>query len=558
MAAVLVLASLLAWQGWEANRAHGAAVEHTLHEYGEMALFELRRVLRWDLEVGIARRAYDGIHRASGEDPGQRLPPAERIRSSFREGYTPLVDGEIHSFFRYDVRSQVLEIRGHGEADPRLAASLSSGLQEWLREGHPPGSEAGFSLLPGAEAPALAAFGVLHDPYPTPVSVMGILVDAHAIRPVFERIMDHVPILPHSISQGRSNRDLVVLEVGPLDPEHTFYRWGSPAGDGWMIEDRQADCVPCAVIRMTFRPDARRLLLARIPVGLPPWSFGVLFGLTALLLIATVLALRREHELLQLRGDFVSGVSHELRTPATQTRVFAETLQHDRVPSERDRDRALEIIVRESQRLASLVNNVLLFARGDRGPEQGLVPDPVPTPLGPLLQDVVDSFRPLAEAHEQTLVLSSAPDVQAEVDPQLLWQAIVNLLDNAIKYGPPGQRVPIWLERRGLRVAISVEDEGPGIPEEESESVFSPFTRLKRDQRRNTAGAGIGLAVVHDVVTAHGGRVEVKNRPDRGTRVTLTLPMEGPAALHGTGSGFSDRGDRATRRNPHSSFRNWS
>jgi signal transduction histidine kinase len=256
-----------------------------------------------------------------------------------------------------------------------------------------------------------------------------------------------------------------------------------------------------------------------------PLLLGLL-TLTAGLVVVTLRQLRKEQELTRLRSDFVSGVSHELRTPLAQIRMFTETLALERVRSPEEARRALDIIVRESERLSHLVDNVLQFSRAERGTIR-LAPEPAR--LDALLKDVVDGFRPLAEARQVSVCLSSAAGITAAVDGAAVRQIVLNLLDNAVKYGPAGQSVRVALGLDNGWAIISVEDQGPGIPANARDKVWQPYWRLPRERESAVGGSGIGLAVVQELVLAHGGSVAVTDGPSGGARFVVRLPVAAPA-----------------------------
>ena len=233
-----------------------------------------------------------------------------------------------------------------------------------------------------------------------------------------------------------------------------------------------------------------------------------------------------------MRTQFIASVSHELRTPLTQISMFGETLMLGRERSEPERRQFASIIHREAMRLSSLVDNVLRYTRGgaDRfalRPEVRRVADDI--------DQAVAAFRPIAEASSARIEVDLDRGIQASVDADALRQIVLNLLDNAVKYGPRDQTVLLGLKGPEVRgpggpshVRIEVTDEGPGIPPADRERIWRPY------QRGNTvgavAGSGVGLSVVHDVVAQHGGRVWVEDSPTgRGARFVVTLPACEPA-----------------------------
>jgi len=250
---------------------------------------------------------------------------------------------------------------------------------------------------------------------------------------------------------------------------------------------------------------------------------GVLL-LTAGLIVTALVQLRRESDLARLRTDFVSGVSHELRTPLAQIRMFGETLLLGRVRSDTERRRSLEIIDQEARRLTHLVENLLHFSRSER---QAHHVTPEPTWMAPLVRSVVEAFTPLAAPRRARLRTDLAEGVVAAVDAEAFRQMLLNLLDNAVKYGPEDQTVTVTLAAADAagRVRVSVDDQGPGVPPAERERVWERFWRLERDRGSAVAGTGIGLAVVRELAALHGGRAWVEDPPaGRGARFALELP----------------------------------
>jgi signal transduction histidine kinase len=257
------------------------------------------------------------------------------------------------------------------------------------------------------------------------------------------------------------------------------------------------------------------------------------FGLTLALVCVAIVQLRRQQELVRLRDDFVSGVSHELRTPLAQIRLFADLLDSERLATPEQRRRSIRIINEEARRLTYLVENILLFSRAQRGAGR-VSPDPVE--VEPLVREIVDSFAPLARARGAEFALSLDAGVVARVDPDALRQVLLNLLDNAVKYGPPGQRVDVGARLSGFSLRVWVDDQGPGVPREEREKVWEPYRRLERDAASAAGGSGIGLAVVRDLVELHGGRVGVADAPGGGARFWIELPR----AMHAGPPGYAE------------------
>jgi len=284
-------------------------------------------------------------------------------------------------------------------------------------------------------------------------------------------------------------------------------------------------------VRAQIRPAmADQLVIGGLPRSRLPFLLALL-GIAAALSFVAVAQLRREGELSRLRADFVANISHELRTPLAQMRLYLETLRLGRFTTEAQRAWSLDNVERETTRLGHLVERVLRFSRCERA-----APDPrQPTDVSAELQRMVAEFQPLADARGAKLVAEIDAVPRVALQPDALRHIVLNLLDNAVKYGPKGQTVVVKLTRgdAGMRecgdarcVRLEITDEGSGISVAERERVWRPYQRGGAGEQ--TAGSGIGLAVVHDVVTQHGGRAWVEDAPSgRGARIVVTLP-----ALH--------------------------
>ena len=230
---------------------------------------------------------------------------------------------------------------------------------------------------------------------------------------------------------------------------------------------------------------------------------------------------RRTTEITQLRADFVSSVSHELRTPLAQIRMFAELMRKGSMRTAEDSDRALRIIEKEASRLTILVDNILNYTRLRKRSER--VPTHPAYVTGEVRQ-AIESFGPLSAERGVTILPEIEPDLWATVDSLALRQVLVNFLENAAKYGPRGQRLTVGAKGIDDVVRVWVDDQGPGIPASEREKVWRAFYRRREAVDAGATGAGIGLAVVRELVLQHGDRVEVTDAPNGGARFVADLP----------------------------------
>jgi len=358
--------------------------------------------------------------------------------------------------------------------------------------------------------------------------IYGAEYDADAFASMLRAPMTDTDILPSAFTRGRPIGEMVELEVTDANGR-TLFRTDSVSR--WSLDDTASVGETYGGLRVRAQIRAAmadQLVIGGLPRSRLPFLLALL-GIAAALSFVAVAQLRREGELSQLRADFVANISHELRTPLAQMRLYLETLRLGRFTTEAQRAWSLDNVERETTRLAHLVERVLRFSRGERA-----APDPrQPTDVSAELRRIVAEFQPLADARGATLVAEIDAVPRVALQPDALRHIVLNLLDNAVKYGPKGQMVRVRARVcgdtgiRGYgdtdRVRIEVVDEGPGIPAAERERVWRPYQRGTTGDQ--TAGSGIGLSVVHDVVMQHGGRAWVEDAPSgHGARFVVTLP----------------------------------
>ncbi|MGD0413465.1 MAG: HAMP domain-containing sensor histidine kinase, partial [Verrucomicrobiota bacterium] len=260
--------------------------------------------------------------------------------------------------------------------------------------------------------------------------------------------------------------------------------------------------------------------------------FGALIGAAVLAALAGLLTARRafyqQHRLGEMKTNFVSSVSHELRAPIASMRLLAESLERGKIPETARQQEYYRFLVQESRRLTSLIENVLDFSRIEQGRKEYQFE---PADLDALAAETVQSMVPAAVEKQVELAWlpGPGPGPLPSCDGLALQQALINLIDNAIKHSPAGARVTVGREDAAPNlIHLWVEDHGPGIPPDEHEKIFERFYRRGSELRRETQGVGIGLTIVKHIIEAHGGRVLVRSAVGQGSRFTLELPMNPP------------------------------
>lgn len=294
------------------------------------------------------------------------------------------------------------------------------------------------------------------------------------------------------------------------------------ANSPWVGTFRADTSLNSNVITVVLRRDRGDAFLAEAVDRTERWLLGAVIVLAILAAAAAIVQLRRQQDLIRTRADFVSAVSHELRTPLAQIRMFSETLLMGRAKTPEQGNRWLRIINRESERMTHLVESILLFSRSERN---GTRLAREIADVSVIVREATDAFLPIASNKQVVLQNSVVPSAVAFVDPGAVRQVLVNLMDNAVKYGPEGQTVSVKLELAARNMLeLSVTDQGNGVPKSQREQIWKPFVRLDRDDG-TTGGSGLGLSVVRDLVERHGGRIIVADNPDqRGARFIALIP----------------------------------
>ncbi len=230
----------------------------------------------------------------------------------------------------------------------------------------------------------------------------------------------------------------------------------------------------------------------------------------------------------RMKDEFVLTASHELRSPLTSVQGFAELLMLEREALSPKQAETVEIILDNSRHLVRLLNDLLDLARSDAG---RLAIHPVPTDLGPLVEDVVRTMRAQTEVGGQDLHLEIESELPpARVEPDRIRQVLVNLLTNAHEYCPAGASIEVTVSRLGAEVEVAVSDDGPGMPKDQLDHIFDRFTRGDAGLTQRVGGTGLGLAISKSLVELHGGTIEVSSTPGRGSTFRVRLPAPSPPA----------------------------
>jgi two-component system phosphate regulon sensor histidine kinase PhoR len=227
-----------------------------------------------------------------------------------------------------------------------------------------------------------------------------------------------------------------------------------------------------------------------------------------------------------MRRDFVANVSHEIKTPLTAIKGFVETLQQGNVEKADEKERFLGIIQKHVDRLNAIIEDLLALSRIEQEDESKEIQFE-PVKLADVFQSAIQLCRPKAEKQNINIDLDCQENTTAIFDPTLIEQAIVNLLDNAIKFSDPDSMINVKSYHQDNQVIISVEDQGIGIAQKHLPRLFERFYRVDKARSRSMGGTGLGLAIVKHIAQAHGGHVSVESKLGKGSRFSIHLPQKG-------------------------------
>lgn len=542
----LTVAAVSALEAYRAQRSHHATATGVLTEYGEFAVWSYQQQAHQRIGSLVQQRlsnARENRAYATGNVTDVCMailletPPPDS-----QYGYVDDLAGRFSFITLLDEPAEAARWGGHGlSAAERtsLIEAIRADARRVYRDTWP------FRVvyIDDGAGPVLAYLRLTvrgervgTQPARTDTTLVGIELSREKLAAVFEQALGDEVLLPPTLTRGRSNDDVIQVEV--LDPGGRALFASRPGvAHTFPAEDKVQAMFGGGVVRASVLPEAAEHLVIG---GLPSERTPVLLLIVALagaLAIAAIVHLRRENRLALVRQQFVASVSHELRTLLAQVRLFTDTLRLGRTRTDEQRDWALANIDRETLRLTHLVENILHFSRSERGVQST---ERRPADLTDDVRDALVAFRALVPPNKARFAFDLPDGLKAELHHDSFRQVMFNLLDNAVRYGQAGQTVRIAGGRRGNRVRIAVEDQGPGVPPSERERIFEPFRRGASGVHAVVAGSGIGLSVVREIVRAHEGRVWVEDAVGGGARFVVELP-----AVVTDGAASSDAGPPA-------------
>lgn len=332
---------------------------------------------------------------------------------------------------------------------------------------------------------------------------------------MFEGVVavDH---LGHVMSMNRAAADL--LRVDPVQVEGRSIEEAVREADVQEFVRRALESDEPLEAEATLQIEGERLFQLH-SARLPQTGSG---KTGAVIVIHDITRMRR---LENVRRDFVANVSHELKTPVTSIQGFVEALREKGIEDPEQIKRYLGIIAKHSDRLNSIIEDLLSLSRLEEDQEQRRIQFDS-APLKPVLAAAIDLLNTKAEHQKVRVELVCEDDLEVKMNPALIEQAVFNLVDNAIKYSKAQSTITVSASQLEMAIAVSVEDEGAGIGDEHLSRLFERFYVVDKGRSRKLGGTGLGLAIVKHITHVHGGSVTVKSSPGKGSTFTIHLPKE--------------------------------
>jgi signal transduction histidine kinase len=542
---------------FEANRAirsQRRVAEHALHDYAGFVAWSYEQHLRELFTAGTqevlgAVNHGKDMHMSPPVPPATKLPeylPWDRFCYCHRSRNGP----NPEMFFGYVLGSDTLGVARNTHPDPTEGwevdrpmpvdlpgkprrVEYSAAERKWINDTltrqihNGKGIENGRFPIVVARYDSMPRF-LVYTLMPTTwgdTLVYGAEYAMPALKKVLAEVMDERRLLPPTFAGGRSVREMVQIQVSNLRGDVLFE--SEPVSE-WNFDDttRTPAAYGSLLVRARINPTmAGSLVIGGLPKSRLPFLLGLL-AVSAMLSLVAMGQMRREGELARLRADFVASISHELRTPLAQMRLYIETLKLGRFKTDEQRQWSLDNVERETTRLSHLVERVLRFSRTGR-PDDDVRED---VDAASEVKRIVEEFQPLATIRGTHVTADVEPVPSLVLAPAALRHIVLNLLDNAVKYGPTGQTVRVRVRNVGGEVHVEVADQGPGVPSGDRQAVWQAYHR--GTSAGHTAGSGLGLSIVHEVAVLHGGRAWIADPPEGSGAVFIVALPAAPSASH--------------------------
>lgn len=489
------LMCMLGWQAYNAVAQQRMVAQKVLLEFAQLAAEEYSRRIMSDIgyqgyfrDLGLWREKLDAL--TDKENALTTLTSLTTVTTLTECG--GLAPDSIASFYFVSQNNQI-EFSAHDCHSPSIYSLIGDlvGLFE-------------------PQANDKTPFSVIHTSYNRhPISLViglknqqyyGFLVNREKLAQKLTESLQKAPLLPKALANGKATNEMIDLSMF----DHLNYLLIKPKllYPSDLIASKTLTTEYSGIfkryrIEVSINPESvDKLIIGGLPTNNLPLVILTLL-VTIFVFVISLLQIRKEKNLNRLRENFIAEVSHELRTPLTQIRMFSEMLFNKKGRNESETIKYAEIIHRESLRLNHLIDNILKYSQSKQ-PEINPIDLPLESQdIAVAVANAIEEFEPLAKqknSHIESHLLS----YQIPIEIYSVKRILINLLDNAIKYGPENQQVTVdsKLDKQNLFYQIIITDQGPGIPPDEIENIWQPYYRLPIEKHRAIAGTGIGLYLV--------------------------------------------------------------
>jgi len=497
---------ILGWQAYNSVNQQRQVAQKVLLEFAQLAAEEYARRIMSDIgyqgyfrDLGQWRQKLDASARSN---PNQPAPPLSQCGG--------LNQNSIASYYFFTKENKVIF-----SADDCSEQRLYSFIRAQLRSFDP-------------NSLAKAPYAVIHTEYEQqPISLViaikdrelyGFLVDRIKLANKLHDSFEKSPLLPKALAAGKATNDMIDLSM--FDHLNNELIKAKLLYSSTLIATKTLTTEYSSIfnqyrIEVSINPSSvEQLIIGGLPSNNLPLVILTLL-VTVFVFIISIFQIRKEKNLNLLRENFIAEVSHELRTPLTQIRMFSEMLFNKKSRNETESLKYAEIIHRESLRLNHLIDNILKYSQSKSSQMESIDLPLVSQDIAVVVAEAIAEFEPLA-TQKNSVIDSHLISCEIPIEPYSVKRILINLLDNAIKYGPENQfiRVDTSLNKQNRLYRLTVTDQGPGIPKSEFKNIWQPYYRLSVEKHKAITGTGIGLYLVKKLAEKNHARVWVESNID--------------------------------------------
>ena len=510
---VFIFAStlVLTWQTWQSVRSQSKALENVVSDYSDLAASQFIR----NVATEVSYRGYYSVMQSLlASDSKRPVASAEAAKNA--------VNILVGDYFKFS----------------------SSSIEVWDKQSNQIPAPKFLTELAEDNFSSPRAFKVLHieskSQYFTLVfhnqkledgniEVLGFIVNRDGWKDWIPQTLNKNQLLPPLIANRGVTNDKIILLMQDEQQasifssgDLTLFKQYPQLVRDYQFSDTYQGVFKGFSVKSLVDPSlVNKLVIGGLPEGqLLVLLILVVISLT--LLLFSIFLLRKQKKLSEQREGFVARVSHELRTPLAQIRLFSETLLLDRVKEEKTKQRAIQIIDREAKRLSQLVDNILQFSSSEHHPAHIVLSE---FNVCERTEEVIEQFSAIAKSKLATIELTCTEELIVAMDSDAYVRILINLLDNAVKYGPTEQTISIRIGKQDQEFYLEVADQGPGINKKWHQRIWQPFIRVEDEVTEHIAGTGIGLSVVKELVDQHSGSVNIKPVEPCGVCFRVMLPL---------------------------------